>query len=133
MRTSLNVPEDILDEFDETWQAEGLSSRSRAIREAMAEYVESHTSLEGAEGTVAAAVVFDYEHTAVIEALHDIQHEYQEVISATSHTHQGDWCLETLFCRGKVGEIRKLVYKLKDFDHVRRVNVMLIEVDTTEG
>lgn len=129
MRTSLNVPEDVLDEFDETWQAEGLSSRSRAIREAMAEYVESHTDLERTEGTVAAAVVFDYEHTAVIEDLHDIQHEYQGVISSTSHTHQGDWCLETLFCRGNVAEIRKLVYKLKDFDHVRRVNVMLIEVD----
>lgn len=129
MRTSLNVPEEVLAEFDETWQAEGLASRSRAIREAMAEYVESHTSLEGTEGTVAAAVVFDYEHTAVIEALHDIQHEYQEVISSTSHTHQGDWCLETLFCRGNVAEVRELVYKLKDFDHVRRVNVMLIEVE----
>jgi CopG family nickel-responsive transcriptional regulator len=129
MRTSLNVPEDVLREFDEKWQAEGLSSRSRAIREAMAEYVESHTSLEGTEGTVAAAVVFDYEHTAVIEDLHDIQHEYQGVISSTSHTHQGDWCLETLFCRGEVSEIRELVYELKDFDHVRRVNTMLIEVD----
>lgn len=129
MRTSLNVPEDVLREFDETWQAEGIESRSRAIREAMAEYVESHTDLEGAEGTVAAAVVFDYEHTAVIEALHDVQHEYQNVIGSTSHTHQGDWCLETLFCRGDVREVRELVYRLKDFDHVRRVNVMLIEVD----
>lgn len=124
MRTNLNVPEDVLREFDETWQAEGLASRSRAIREAMAEYVNpTRTS-----GTVAAAVVFDYEHTAIIEELHDIQHESQGVISATSHTHQGDWCLETLFCRGEVGEIRELVYELKDFDHVRRVNVMLIGV-----
>ncbi|MFC6904883.1 CopG family ribbon-helix-helix protein [Halalkalicoccus tibetensis] len=129
MRTSLNVPEEVLEEFDRTWQAEGLGSRSRAIREAMAEYVESHTELEGMEGTVAAAVVFDYEHTAVIEALHDVQHEYQDVIGSTSHTHQGDWCLETLFCRGDVADVRELVYRLKDFDHVRRVNVMLIEVD----
>jgi CopG family transcriptional regulator, nickel-responsive regulator len=128
MRTSLNVPEDVLREFDDTWQAEGLDSRSRAIREAMAEYVESHTELERTTGTVAAAVVFDYEHTAVIEQLHDVQHEHQDVISATSHTHQGDWCLETLFCRGEVGPIRELVYRLKDFDSVRRVNVMLIEV-----
>lgn len=129
MRTSLNVPEDVLAEFDEAWQTEGLASRSRAIREAMAEYVESHTDLEGTEGTVAAAVVFDYEHTAVIEDLHDIQHAYQDVISSTSHTHQGDWCLETLFCRGDVSEVRELIYRLKDFDRVYRVNVMLIEVD----
>lgn len=102
-----------------------MASRSRAIREAIQEYVESHTELEG---TVAAAVVFDYEHTAVIEALHDVQHEYQDVISATNHTHQGDWCLETLFCRGEAGQVRELVYRMKDFDHVHPPNAMVIEV-----
>ncbi len=128
MRTSLNVPEDVLGEFDEAWQAEGLDSRSRAIREAMAEYVESHTDLERLAGPVAAAVVFDYEHTHVIEALHDVQHEYQGVITATSHTHQGEWCLETVFCRGEAREIREFVHRLKDFDRVRRVNVMVLNV-----
>ncbi len=46
MRTSPNVPEDALREFDGTWQMEGLDSRSRAIRETMAEYVEPHTDLQ---------------------------------------------------------------------------------------
>ena len=46
MRTSLNVPEEVLAEFDETWQAEGLASRSRAIREAMAEYVHKRVRAE---------------------------------------------------------------------------------------
>lgn len=47
MRTSLNVSEDILDEFDETWQAERLDSRSRAIREAMQEYRGEFTTRRG--------------------------------------------------------------------------------------
>ena len=50
MRTSLNVSEDILEEFDETWQAEGLDSRSRAIREAMQEYIQGPSPLEEASG-----------------------------------------------------------------------------------
>ncbi|MES3518099.1 MAG: ribbon-helix-helix protein, CopG family [Natronomonas sp.] len=126
MRTSLAVPEEVLEEFDATWQAEGLDSRSRAVREAMAEYVERHHRLETADGRVTGVVVFDYEHDQVIEALHEAQHEFQEVIVSTSHAHQGEWCLETLFVDGDSETIRSLVYALKDFDGVRRVRVMLL-------
>ena len=52
MRTSFNIPDDLLSEFDETWQAEGLDSRSRGVREAMQEYIEGHTTLEDIEGDV---------------------------------------------------------------------------------
>ncbi|WP_255191750.1 CopG family ribbon-helix-helix protein [Natronobeatus ordinarius] len=126
MRTSLNVPEETLAEFDRTWQAEGLESRSRALREAIQEYVESHHRLEQASGPVAAAVVFDYEHDEIIEALHDLQHEFQAEIDTTSHVHHGEWCLETVFCHGDAARIRKLVYRLKDFDAVHRVSVTLL-------
>ncbi|AXR77815.1 CopG family ribbon-helix-helix protein [Natrarchaeobaculum sulfurireducens] len=130
MRTSLNVPEAMLEEFDRTWQAEGLDSRSRALREAIQEYVESHHRLEESRGTVAATVVFDYVHDEVIEDLHEIQHEFQDQIDTTCHVHHGEWCLETIFCDGEASEIRSLVYRLKDFDAVGRVSVMLLRSDS---
>jgi CopG family nickel-responsive transcriptional regulator len=80
MRTSVNVPEDILAEFDDTWQDEGIESRSRAIREAISEYVETHHELESASGQVAAIVAFDYQHHLVITELHTVQHEFQDVL-----------------------------------------------------
>ncbi len=126
MRTSLAVPDEILEEFDATWRSEGFDSRSRAIREAMTEYVERHRTLENAEGSVAGVVVFDYEHERVIERLHGIQHAYQDVIISTSHAHRGEWCLETLFVDGSAADVRELVYALKDFDGVRRVRVMTL-------
>ncbi|MCU4926135.1 ribbon-helix-helix protein, CopG family [Halobacteria archaeon AArc-dxtr1] len=126
MRTSLAVPDDALAEFDATWQAEGLDSRSRAIREAMAEYVERHEVLEDVEGTVTGVVVFDYEHERVIERLHAVQHDHQETIISTSHAHNGDWCLETLFVKGDAEEVRQLIYRLKDFDGVQRVRSMFL-------
>ena len=129
MRTSLNVPDDVLDAFDETWQTQGLDSRSRAVREAMAEYVESHNELESAEGEVTAVLAYDYEHTEVIHDLHDVQHEFGEVITATSHVHRGEWCLETAFCRGPAAEVRALVYRLRDFDAVARVKAMVLGTD----
>jgi CopG family nickel-responsive transcriptional regulator len=130
MRTSVNVPENVLAEFDAVWQAEGLASRSRAIREAMQEYVESHSRLEATAGEIAAVVAFDYQHDPVIRDLHTVQHEFQDVITTTSHVHQGDWCLETVFCRGSAGRVRRLVYRLRDFDAVARVSVLSLSTDT---
>jgi CopG family nickel-responsive transcriptional regulator len=126
MRTSFNVPEGLIEEFDRTWRDEGIENRSRAVREAMREFVESHSRLEEIDGEVVALLGFDYRHHDVIRELHGVQHEYQDVILNTSHTHQGEWCLESLFCRGDAARVRELTYRLRDFDAVRRVKVMLI-------
>ncbi|WP_255169634.1 CopG family ribbon-helix-helix protein [Natrononativus amylolyticus] len=133
MRTSLNVPEEMLAEFDAVWQSEGLDSRSRALREAIQEYVESHNRLEAATGTVVATVVFDYVHDEIIEELHTVQHEFQAEIDTTCHVHHGEWCLETVFCHGSAERVRRLVYRLKDFDAVGRVTVTLLQADRPRG
>lgn len=129
MRTSLNIPEDDLAAFDAVWRSEGYDSRSRAVREAIQEYTETHERLEATTGDVVALLAFDYEHHRVIESLHAVQHEFQDVISATSHAHQGEWCLEAVFCRGEARRVRELVYALKDFDAVGRVKVMVLLAD----
>lgn len=126
MRTSLNIPEEDLAAFDAVWQSEGYDSRSRAVREAIREYTEAHARLEATAGEVVALLAFDYEHRAVIEQLHTVQHEFQDVISATSHAHQGEWCLEGVFCRGPAKRVRDLVYALRDFDAVGRVKMMVL-------
>jgi CopG family nickel-responsive transcriptional regulator len=127
MRTSLNIPGEILDSFDETWQDEGLESRSRAVREAIQEYIERHTGLEELEGPAVAALAFDYEHTLVIGDLHTVQHDFEDIIATIHHLHHGEWCLETIFCQGPAARIRELVYQLRDFDAVGRVNVMFLQ------
>ncbi|MFD1687455.1 CopG family ribbon-helix-helix protein [Halobellus litoreus] len=126
MRTSFNIPDAVVEEFDQVWQDEGLENRSRAVREAMQEYIESHSRLEDLSEDVIALVAFDYRHHEVIEELHSVQHDYQDVILNTSHTHQGEWCLESLFCQGTGERVRELTYRLRDFDGVNRVKIMVI-------
>jgi CopG family nickel-responsive transcriptional regulator len=126
MRTSFNIPDDLLSKFDETWQAEELNSRSRGVREAMQEYIEGHTRLEDVEGDVVVIIAFDYEHEAVIEDIHDVQHQFQNVITTTNHLHEGEWCLETLFCSGAAPRVRDLTYRLRDFEAVSRVKLLLL-------
>jgi CopG family nickel-responsive transcriptional regulator len=87
MRTSFNIPDALVEEFDEVWQEEGIENRSRAVREAMQEYIEAHSRLEETSGEIVALVGFDYRHHEVIRELHAVQHEYQDVILNTSHTH----------------------------------------------
>jgi CopG family nickel-responsive transcriptional regulator len=126
MRTSFNIPDDLLSEFDETWKSEGLASRSRGAREAMQEYIESHSRLETIEDDVIVIIAFDYEHEAVIEDIHDVQHQFQSVITTTNHLHEAEWCLETLFCGGPAPRIRELTYRLRDFDAVGQVKLMIL-------
>ena len=127
MRTTVNIDDEDIAAFDDVWRAEGIDSRSRAVRQAIREYVESHAALESLSGNVVALVAFDYAHHEVIESLHSVQHDYQDVIDTTSHTHQGEWCLEAIFCRGPAERVRGLVYALRDFDGVGRVRAMSLE------
>ncbi|MFC3957941.1 CopG family ribbon-helix-helix protein [Halovivax cerinus] len=127
MRTSFNIPDETVETFDRIWQSEGFSSRSRAVREAMQEYIESHRTLDDRSGTVAAVVVFDYVYDDVVADIHEIQHDHERVVNASSHVHHGDWCLETVHCSGDVEDVKALVYRLRNFDAVRRVKLMLVE------
>lgn len=88
-----------------------MSSRVRELKEATT-------------GEVVALVGFDYRHHDVIRELHAVQHEFQDAILNTSHTHQGEWCLESLFCRGSADVVGELTNRLRDFDAVSRVKVM---------
>ncbi|MFC6837902.1 CopG family ribbon-helix-helix protein [Halomarina ordinaria] len=133
MRTSFNIPDEVVEDFDRVWQEQGLDSRSRGVREAMLEYIEAHSRLETTSGRIVALLGYDYQHDEVIHDLHDVHHEYQDVIQSMSHTHQGDWCLEAVFCRGDAEQIRSLTYRLRDFDGVRRVRVMLIPTERSRA
>ena len=129
MRTSFSIPDDVVAEFDRVWQEEGIENRSRAVREAMLAYVEAHSRLESTTGEVVALVGFDYRHHDVVGDLHAVQHAYQDVILNTSHTHQGEWCLESLYCRGPAERVRDLTYDLRDFDAVHCIKAIVIRDD----
>lgn len=133
MRTSLNIPEDQLAQFDQIWQSQGMNSRSRAVREAMLEYIESHQDLAEMTGTVAAVVVFDYSYDDVVEEIHRIQHDFDDLVHATSHVHHGHWCLETVHCTGTPENILELMNRLRNFDEIRRVKLMVIDSGDDEN
>ncbi len=83
-------------------------------------------------GEITAVLAFDYEHQLVISELHEVQHDFQDIITTMSHMHDGKWCLETIFCRGDAARVRELVYQLRDFDAVGCVKVLLLSPSDNE-
>jgi CopG family nickel-responsive transcriptional regulator len=92
----------------------------------MLEYVEAHARLEATDDEVVALVGFHYRHDEVIRERHGVQQDFQDVILNASHTHQGESYLESLFCRGDARRVRGLTYRLRDFDAVWRMKVMVV-------
>lgn len=131
MRTSFNIPDDLLTKFDHTWEHEGLDSRSRAVREALREYIEAHTRLEEVSGEVTTLLAFDYDYEVSTGDLHDVEDDFQDIITTTAHSNEGDWNLQTVFCRGDADRIRELVYQLRNFDAIGRVKVLILSPQTS--
>lgn len=126
MRTSISIPEELLEVLDRTWKDQELDSRSRAIRGAIREYVDRHTELENLKGDAVATVVFDYEYDRSIDDIHAIQHNYDDVMDTTHHKHRDDRCVQSIFCEGDASEICELVHRLRNFDAVGQVNVRFL-------
>ena len=60
MRTIFNTLDAVVEECDQVCQEDGLDNRSRAVCEAIQEYIESHSRLEDLSEDVIALVAFDY-------------------------------------------------------------------------
>jgi len=55
-----------------------------------------------------------------------VPRDSEDELLNTSHTHQREWCLESLFCQGAGEHVQELTNRLRDFDGVNRVKIMVI-------
>jgi len=113
-RFSVSVPSDLLDKFDETVNRLGYN-RSKAIQVSMRDFMTEHRWMSAGMGEVVGAItmIYDHETGGLGEALTDIQHEYREVVSSTTHVHLDELnCLEIVAVKGEVKAIRSLAKKL---------------------
>ncbi|ELY97799.1 CopG family transcripitonal regulator [Natrialba aegyptia DSM 13077] len=89
---SVSMPEELLNQIDQFADNHGYTGRSEVLREAsrnlLGEFEDK--KLEDIEGDVVVIIAFNYEHEAVIEEIHDVQHQFQDVITTTDHIHEGE-------------------------------------------
>jgi len=128
-RVSLTLPQDLLDELDRSLKAQGYTSRSEAVRDALRDFLADYKWRQELKGEHLGVVMLVYEHDVrgLIDALMDIQHASSSIISAVQHLHVDTKnCLETLIVRGPSEEIRKLVDRLGALRGVKQAKLVVV-------
>ncbi|RKX42526.1 MAG: nickel-responsive transcriptional regulator NikR [Thermotogae bacterium] len=127
-RVSISLPPEMLEEFDRVVERLGMT-RSKAVQVAMRDFLTEHR-WETAEGMVAGAITLLYDHKTrgVEEEVTDIQHEFRDVISSTTHVHLDERnCLEIIAVKGDVARIRELYRRLMA-QRVKQLKFSLLQI-----
>lgn len=126
-RISLSLPEKLLKEFDALSAALGQPNRSKAVSQAMREFVSGRKWDISGKGQVPGVILLTYDHHSrgANKALTELQHEYPDVVTATMHIHLSrHTCLEIIAFKGTGERVRSLARTLQSQNGVLDVKVV---------
>jgi CopG family nickel-responsive transcriptional regulator len=109
-RISLALDDELYKKLELAMATLGETNRSRFVASLIAEKV-----AEIVETPVASVIVFVYDHEVgeVSKALTEVQHDYRDVIRASTHVHLDERnCLEVIHAVGTGERIRELVWRI---------------------
>ncbi|OGS56708.1 MAG: hypothetical protein A3K60_02460 [Euryarchaeota archaeon RBG_19FT_COMBO_56_21] len=115
-RVSLSIPKDLMKEFDSMSSSAGQPNRSKAVSEAMREFLSSRKWDLAKRGETPGVILLTYDHHArgLNRALTEVQHGYPDVITATMHIHLSKHtCLEVIAFKGQADRVRSLARLLQ--------------------
>ena len=115
-RISLSVSKKLMDQFDDMSKELGHPTRSKAVSEAMREFVSNKKWDLAEEGVVPGVILITYDHHArgINQALTELQHDFPDAVTATMHIHLSrHTCLEVIAFRGDAKRIRALAKDLQ--------------------
>jgi len=114
-RLSVSLPSSLVREFDAVWRNMQYSDRSKAVHDALRNFISDHKWMqEEAEELVGAVVLLYYvDKPGLLNAIVKTQHEFENVISSTMHVHlTKDKCLEIIGIKGNAKDAKNLAQKL---------------------
>jgi len=131
-RFSVSAPSDLVEEFNATIRRMEFD-RSKAVQTAMRNFLTEWKWTREAKGTMTGGivVVYDHEVRGIEEALTDVQHHNQSIISSTMHIHLDDrYCLEMIAVRGEVKAVQNLAQELVRRRGVKQTKLALVALPT---
>ncbi len=126
-RVSLSLEADLMREFDAVAESLGHPTRSKAVGEAMREFVTTKRWDMSKKGVVPGVILVTYDHHArgVNKALTELQHDYHEIVGATMHIHlTKHTCLEVISFEGDSEKVRSLAKVLQSQKGVLSLKVV---------
>jgi len=129
-RFSVSLNDELLKQFDRVWKAEGLPTRSEAIKGLIRRTLVQKEWQSGREVAGAIVVVYNHHEKALASQLIDVQHDFAGLVVATQHAHlDHDHCLESIIVEGKAAEVKRLMKKLNSIKGLKHTALMM----TTTG
>jgi CopG family nickel-responsive transcriptional regulator len=122
---SISMPEALLERIDEFADRHGYSGRSEVVREGTRTLLEEFQgrSVDGQKHMCTVAVVFEYCQPAVQQRLTGVRHEYDGIVSATTHAHvQDQYCMELYVLEGTTEALSGFVNTVRAVPDVRTVD-----------
>jgi CopG family nickel-responsive transcriptional regulator len=122
---SISMPEALLERIDEFADVHGYSGRSEVVREGTRTLLEEFQgrNIGGQKHTCTVTVVFEYCQPAVQQRLTGVRHEYDAIVSATTHAHvQDQYCMELFVIEGTTEALSGFVNTVRAVPDVRAVD-----------
>lgn len=140
-RISISLSPTLLDEFDRAMSRTGFIDRSKAIQTALHSFIDDSNWVENIGNKNPEKEFHDDMGAGAIILLYDnhmynqdsistqIQHNYNDVISASTHLHLNEHnCLESIMVNGKANRIRELAKKLSENRGIKSIKVNFVSI-----
>ncbi len=130
-RISISLPPSLLKTFEEVTASIGYD-RSKAIQQAMRDFISEYQSTFGPSTTVAGTItlIYDHEVKGLESQLTSVQHNYTGIVSSTTHIHLNSLhCLLVIVVRGRVEEIKELASQLRSLRGIYQLKLTSLMID----
>jgi len=112
-RFSISLEDDLLDGFDGYIGRHGYSNRSEAVRDLIRKVLVKDEWADNSEVVGVVTMVYDHHKAQLQERITELQHDYYELITSTTHIHMDHHnCLEVTIVKGKAALVQKLAGRL---------------------
>ncbi|ELY97800.1 CopG family ribbon-helix-helix protein [Natrialba aegyptia] len=122
---SISMPEPLLNSIDEFADEHGYSGRSEVVREGTRMLFEEFQgrNVDGQLQMCTVTAIFEYCQPTIQQHLTGIRHEYDTIVSTSTHAHAGDqYCMELFVLEGTTEAISEFINTVRAVPDVRAVD-----------
>lgn len=115
VRFSVSLPPSLVTSFDNAWKGMGYDNRSKAVHDALRNFITEHEWMRKEEGTITGAIILLYymDKPGLLNQIIKTQHNFENIVSSAMHVHlTKNKCLEIIAVKGKSSLVRSLTQEL---------------------
>lgn len=134
-RHTISLDTQLSEQFDKFMQARGYVNRSEAIRDLIRERLEADRLEKNIHGYCVATLSYIYNHHERDLASHitSVHHFHHDLTLSSMHVHMDhDNCLEVVFIRGTVQDVRRFADKVIATRGVRHGKLHIVPIELSQ-